>query len=392
MPETPVCCTLPRSRSLRWLTDAGDNVPDEVRLLLISRFFTSVAPLIMGVAGLGSMNIVAVIRHPTTPFFAVLAVDAALLLVRIMILLQTHRATRRGKLNAPDLFLVSGIAWTALVGTATALCVASRDPVLQFLAPTTMMGIVAGLVTRNNCAPRLAILQVALCDVPLQFATPFCGQPWMTVSIAQCPLFLAAMTKTIFGFSRAFLAMAMARRESEERSTRDALTGLWNRSGLMSALARRADDHMAGAQRFALLYIDLDGFKKVNDQLGHAAGDDLLRQAATRISGVIPEPALVARLGGDEFVVVVSAFGASEVVAIGEALIAAVSQPYRLGASESPRIGASVGVAFSGPGQSTDELLAGADAALYRAKGSGKGCCVVADSPEIVRQAGQRAA
>ena len=373
--------------------DAGQDVPDEVRVRLISNFFTSTIPLIMGVLGLVSVNVVAVIRHPTTPFVIVLAMDAALLLFRLTVLLQTHRAIRRGRIGSPDLFLASGIAWTTLVGVATALSMASRDPVLQFLAPTTMMGIVAGLVTRNNCAPRLAILQVALCDVPLQFAIPFSGQPWMMLSVAQCPLFLAAMTRTILGFSRAYLAMTMAKRESEERSTHDPLTGLWNRSGLMAALARRPADCAPASERFALLYIDLDGFKAVNDQVGHAAGDDLLRQAAMRISDVIPDTALVARIGGDEFVAVVSELAADEAAAMGEALIAAVSQPYRIGASEIPRIGASVGVAWSVAGQTPDELLADADAALYQAKGNGRGRCVVADSHETLsRRVGQRAA
>ncbi len=374
--------------------DAGNSVPEDVRLRLISGIFTSTAPLIMGVVGLGSVNVVAAIRHPTASFFTVLAVDAALLFLRMLILVRTHRNIRRGKLGAPDLFIVSSIAWTALVGVATALSMASDDPVLQFLAPTTMMGIVAGLVTRNLCAPRLAILQVALCDVPLQFALPFTGQPWMMLSVAQCPLFLAAMTRTILGFSRAYLAMAMAKRESEERSTHDTLTGLWNRSGLMLALARRAADRTGDADRFALLYIDLDGFKTVNDQLGHAGGDDLLQQAGLRIAGFLPDTAMVARFGGDEFVAVVPRRGEIDVAVLGEALIVAVSQPYRLGTAAVPHIGASVGIAWSVPGQSPDELLAEADAALYRAKRMGKGCCIVAvdRGATDIQRTGQRAA
>ena len=372
---------MPKSKSLRWLTDAGKDVPADVRLRFMSGFFASAVPIFIGALALISVNVAAVIRHPTAIFGAVLAVDATLLLVRISILLQTHRAMRRGKLKTPDLFLASGIAWTVLVGASTALCVASRDPVLQFLAPTTMMGIVAGLVTRNNCAPRLAVLQVALCDVPLQFAVPFCGQPWMIISIAQCPLLLAAMTKTVFGISRAYLAVVMAKLESEERATHDPLTGLWNRSGLMSALSRATRGGSTGTG-IALLYVDLDGFKAVNDLLGHAAGDDLIRKAAVRISDSVPDAALVARLGGDEFIIVAPGQDERGALVIGNAVIAAISRPYELGAHCVPRIGASIGIACSDRVKLPDDLLADADAALYQAKNAGKGHCVIAGPHE----------
>ena len=370
---------MPRSKSLRWLTDAGNDVPDDVRLRFMSGFFVSAVPVIIGALALISVNVVAAIRHPTAPFIAVLAMDAALLLVRVTLIGQTHRATRRGEYTTPDLFLASGIAWTVLVGAGTALCMASRDPVLQFLAPTTMMGIVAGLVTRDNCAPRLALLQVALCDVPLQFAIPFCGQPWMILSIAQCPLLLAAMTKTVFGISRGYLAVVMAKLESEDRATHDALTGLWNRSGLMSALSQATRGGFSGTAGIALLYVDLDGFKAVNDRLGHAAGDDLIRKAAVRICDSVPETALVARLGGDEFIIVAPGQDACGASVIGDAVIAAVSRPYELGAHAVPRIGASVGIACSDRTTSPDELLADADAALYLAKSKGKGHCIIAE-------------
>ena len=256
---------------------------------------------------------------------------------------------------------------------------ASGDPVLQFLAPTTMMGIIAGLVTRNNCAPRLALLQVAICDVPLQFAIPLGGQPWMMISIAQCPLMLAAMTKTIFGISEAHLTALMAKRDSEVQATHDVLTGLLNRAGLMLALIRALRNTPVDAAPFALLYVDLDGFKVINDHFGHAAGDDLLRQAAARISEAVPAGSLVARLGGDEFIVVAPGQNGSGASVIGDAVIAAVSRPYELGAYAVPRIGASIGIACSDRTTSPDELLAVADAALYRAKSKGKGQCVIAE-------------
>ena len=379
MPSAVIYCTMPKYRSLNWLTDPGRHVPDEVRLRLMSAFFTSTMPLLVGVACNTMILLVAAIRHPSAPFVALLIADIALFIARLTILVRTRRSAWRGQLLAPDLFITCSIGWTALVGLGTGLCMASGDCVLQFLAPTTMMGIIAGLVTRNNCAPRLALLQVALCDVPLQLAIPFGGQPWMMISIAQCPLMLAVMTKTIVGISEAYLTVVMAKRDSEMQATHDVLTGLWNRAGLMRSLTGSLKNTAAGAASFALLYIDLDGFKVINDRLGHAAGDDLLRQAAARISEAVPAGALVARLGGDEFIVVAPGQDGCGASVIGDAVIAAVSRPYELGAHSVPRIGASIGIACSDRTTSPDELLAVADAALYRAKSKGKGRCFIAE-------------
>ncbi len=378
---------MPRFKSLRWLADAGNDVPEDVRLRLISILQTSFFPLVLGGLSSAAVDVVAAIRHPTAAFITLVTADVVLLFVRSTIVLWTHRAAARGHLHAPDLFLVSSITWTALVGVSSAFCIASLDPVLQFLGPTTMMGIVAGIVTRNNCAPRLAILQVALCDIPLQVAIPFCGQPWLFISIAQCPLFLAGMAKTIFGLSRAYLAMVMARHDSEERATHDPLTGLWNRSGLMLALAAPSYGRRINAERIALLYVDLDGFKAVNDQLGHAAGDDVIRQAAVRITESVPEAALVARVGGDEFIVVVPGHDGHGGLAIGDAIILAVSQPFEFDAHSVPPLGASIGIACSERSHSPDELVAEADAALYVAKNAGKGRCVLADPSDRTRLA-----
>ncbi len=128
--------------------------------------------------------------------------------------------------------------------------------------------------------------------------------------------------------------------------------------------------HMArGTDDLALLYLDLDGFKAVNDCLGHAAGDALLVQVAGRIGAVIPEEWCAARLGGDEFVVLAGGARAHEAAAVAARLIEAVKAPYDIGIG----VGLSVGIGWAVPGMTREALLAEADAALYRAKAAGKG-------------------
>ncbi len=167
------------------------------------------------------------------------------------------------------------------------------------------------------------------------------------------------------------------RRRSEEQisflARHDALTGLPNRS----VLAERIELAWAGAGRsfgFALLFLDLDRFKIVNDTLGHAAGDELLKQVAERLRGSIRDGDTVARLGGDEFVVLQSILKTPQAAAIlAERIIAAISAPYVIAGNEVV-IGVSIGIdiATDNPPQSHD-LLKNADMAMYAAKSQGRG-------------------
>jgi diguanylate cyclase (GGDEF)-like protein len=162
--------------------------------------------------------------------------------------------------------------------------------------------------------------------------------------------------------------------ELRHQSLHDALTGLPNRVLALD----RAEQMLRRARRqqipVAALYLDIDGFKHVNDTFGHAAGDDLLRIVATRLQGVVREGDTAARLSGDEFVVLVegSALDAGpELVA--ERLLEVLRQPYEMDGQTVRQLSltASIGVAF-GERANAAELLSDADVALYEAKAAGK--------------------
>ena len=155
-------------------------------------------------------------------------------------------------------------------------------------------------------------------------------------------------------------------------SQRDPLTGLLNRAGFEQFLTRQVDAGLGAS--LGLLYIDLDRFKPVNDQHGHATGDHLLQAVARRLGGLVRPTDSVARLGGDEFVVLLSEVGALPVCeVIADKVVAAIGEPFDVDGRQL-HIGASVGVAFgSAPGADRNELIRRADAALYRAKASGRG-------------------
>lgn len=165
------------------------------------------------------------------------------------------------------------------------------------------------------------------------------------------------------------------RRVKEEQLFRlahhDPLTELPNRS----VLHRRVEQLKGQVEPAALLAIDLDGFKTVNDDLGHAAGDAVLREIARRLISCVRSTDTVARLGGDEFALLLPGIGdIHQVGDIAESAIQALSQPIELD-GETVSVGASVGIAlYVQDGSSSDELLSSADLALYEAKSQGRHC------------------
>jgi diguanylate cyclase (GGDEF)-like protein len=170
--------------------------------------------------------------------------------------------------------------------------------------------------------------------------------------------------------------------ELRHQALYDALTGLPNRVLALD----RARHMLARARReqvpVAALYIDVDGFKQVNDTFGHAAGDEFLRIFAERLQSVVREGDTAARLGGDEFVVLVegaSLAGGPELVA--ERVLDMLRRPYELGGDVGRELTltASIGVA-SGPRHTADELLRDADLALYQAKAGGRNRYMVFES------------
>jgi diguanylate cyclase (GGDEF)-like protein len=161
---------------------------------------------------------------------------------------------------------------------------------------------------------------------------------------------------------------------------RDMLTGLPNRRALMQALP----EAMARAERLdrplAVLFLDMDGFKLVNDTHGHEEGDELLRQFGARILGSIRKTDMAARLAGDEFVVILEMLNdESDVAGKAEILLGELSRPFSLN-SGSVQVGASIGVALQFPDGAQDpaRVLARADQAMYEAKRKGKSRIVMA--------------
>ena len=154
----------------------------------------------------------------------------------------------------------------------------------------------------------------------------------------------------------------------------DPLTGLPNRTLIMMRTDEALERAREGGQSVALFFIDLDGFKDINDANGHAVGDFLLRAVADRFTSALRTTDTVGRLGGDEFVVLAEGSPAAHPERLAERLLAACANPIHVTAlpDESLPVTASIGVA-TGPRDSAEDMLRDADIALYQAKGEGKG-------------------
>lgn len=161
-------------------------------------------------------------------------------------------------------------------------------------------------------------------------------------------------------------------------ASHDALTGVFNRHRLQEELHRQITQAQRSGQTGALLFVDLDNFKEVNDRLGHRAGDDLLRAVARGVRSRLRETDVLARLGGDEFGVALFPADADQAQVAAERILAAVREQVVLIAGRPVRLTASCGIAlFPEHGFTVDEVLAAADVSLYAAKDRGGDRAVV---------------
>jgi diguanylate cyclase (GGDEF)-like protein len=233
---------------------------------------------------------------------------------------------------------------------------------------------------------RLALVAVAALVAPALVAAgqwlPVAPHPVTVVvgAVVLYGLLLARLTVAV----RQLQAAAASREELQAQlvhdATHDPLTQLPNRSRGLSIVRRAlADDRGSGATT-AVLFLDLDGFKYVNDTLGHKAGDTVLRLVADRLRGAVREGDAAIRFGGDEFLVVLRDVpDTATATTVARRLIRAISQPIVLG-SDSVGVGASVGVALSRGGSgSAARVIHEADIAAYVAMGSGRGRAEVYD-------------
>lgn len=369
---------MPRWRATRWLADAGPNVPDDIRAAMVQSLFATLPIFFGGVLNSIAVAAIVAVRVPHADVLLWLALEIMLGVIRLAVLTLSFRRAEKGLPTPTDLYLILGVCWAASVGYGATVSVLSGDWVAATLACMSAAGMVGGICFRNFAAPRLCAVMMILSLGPIPLAAPFVKETALLITLIQIPFYVISMCIAAFKLKGLLVATMKAEREHEHQARHDILTGLSNRAGLM-----RAIDGAPGAFRepLALLYLDLDGFKAVNDSHGHSRGDRLLTIAAERLKGLLRVGDVAARIGGDEFVVIARGVEKLHATALAERLIREISAPYDLGDGVRAQVGVSVGVALvPDHGDVIPALLDTADAALYQAKLAGKSRCVVAPS------------
>ena len=270
-------------------------------------------------------------------------------------------------------------AWSfaALTGTIGAYSMlAHPGDEVEILTSCCAIGYIAGISSRNASRPTITIGQISAICLPFLF-----GLIWRAdILHATLAVFILSLYASTIYMSRSIheniVLRHRAHAELERAAHYDALTGLKNRSAFIKLvnqwLLREADT----GSMVALMAVDLDRFKDVNDRLGHPAGDAVLKETARRLAGLLQGPHELARIGGDEFLVALYGATPESAENTAQRILAALDECFMIGPTEI-FCGASIGYAI-GPdqGRNFDELMRNADLALYSAKSSGRGQAV----------------
>lgn len=355
---------------LAWLADPVVKVPDAIRPVLYAGALSAPSVVVMAALTGISISCAAALRTGESIFWLFCSAELLLLALRMETVRQVRHARRTRERPVIDSSMRLSITWCALQGLTAFIVTLTGDLLLMIVAAAFIFGLVAPICARNYAMPRLATLMVMLCDLPFKIGLALSGEPllWLLLPMT-VPLFIGV--RTLLGnFGRILATSLEAAERNRHLAGHDPLTGLVNRHGLNETLARFADRAL---DPVALICIDLDRFKPVNDRYGHAAGDAVLVEVAARLRQAAPDQAFIARLGGDEFIVAVRNLTPDAAGSLAARVRDALStQRYRIIDDVTAPVTASVGYACLPEDAATiDQLRHHADAALYASKRTG---------------------
>jgi len=338
--------------------------------------------------------------HLGNPFLYLLAAAGALTTIaRLATIAAFHRAApilgfeelRRWERR----YAAGNLTSAALLALLNIAAMRGHHPTVHLLTVSLVFGFGAGIVARTSVRPFACVASLLVAALPtatslaLHAAEPtsdplhgemFLAEAFIIAAIAVLSL------QTVFHLYHSAVEHHTARHDMAKLARTDALTGLSNRLRLREQFQERAAAAVRAKSLLALHYLDLDGFKAVNDLHGHPVGDKLLKQVARRLEAMVRAGDVVARLGGDEFIVLQTGISEeSEAEMLARRIIRELSRSYIIG-ELSLSVSVSVGIATAPKlGLELERLLACADAALYRAKAGGKAralFCLEADVAE----------
>ncbi|NKJ49394.1 GGDEF-domain containing protein [Burkholderia sp. SG-MS1] len=376
----------PRSPFFKWVVSSAQELSPENRQILLAHLFTRTPSIIFASICEISVCATAFYLYPIPLYAAWGSAVVALLFARLALIWLCRKRSAQNRPTPTSAFLLASLLWSVLFGFGTLLCNISGDPTLFLLGNVCAVGVIGGLAGRNAGTPRLAMLQISFILGLLGLGAAMSPGNGKLVLLFQAPFCAAGFFTVALRSNRDTVALLLTRENAHRLARQDSLTGLPNRARISELLLERTGQGASREnQSFAVLLIDLDGFKAINDSLGHAAGDQILQEAAIRLRQILPGGDQVGRLAGDEFVALSD--GISEirdVRVLADRIVKTLARPFVL--SEAlVHIGASVGVSlYPEHAKTGPQLLICADRALYAVKRSGKSAFVIFDADKHV--------
>ncbi|HEY7810501.1 MAG TPA: EAL domain-containing protein [Allosphingosinicella sp.] len=367
---------------------------DEVRQLLVETLFTSPKSLAAGAVA-GAVISAALAFATGDVWLEVLAIAIACTgLLRVAHAVFLYPSDRRGQAQSTRsevIYELGAWAYAALLGLLTLATLMRSDNALHHLmAAAVTSGYAAGICGRNAGRPMIAIGQLTFASGPLSLGLFLSNDPlrWVLGFVNGC-LIVGMIDITLQTYSAVLKATSATHEQKRltarfERLARyDTMTGLENRGAFQERLQAALADGIDESNQVAVLWVDLDKFKEINDSLGHPTGDKVLCAVSRQLSSLAEGRGFVARFGGDEFVLLLHGTKAGFAEEAARELMRALSVPMSID-GVSLQVTGSVGAAVA-PLHGTDgeTLLQHADMALYHAKANGRNdFCLFEESME----------
>jgi diguanylate cyclase (GGDEF)-like protein len=368
---------------LREIAKIDGRVADEVRRSLVETLFASATSLGAGAAA-GAACSTAIAIASGDPLLTAMAVAIALTgALRLAHAVFFHRVVEQNTLESArseTIYEIGAWAYAFLLGLTTLLTLTRTDNALyHLLAAVLTTGYAAGICGRNAGRPVIAIGQLALASAPMSIGLFMSGDPlrWVLGGV-NCAFMVGMVDITLQTYSAVLKAMSATHEQKRltdrfERLARfDTMTGLENRGTFQERLQAELAASSIDSEQLAILWIDLDKFKEINDSLGHPTGDRVLCTVARQLSSIVDKRGSVARFGGDEFVLLARGNRPGFVEDLAKEVMRALSLPMNIDGA-SLQVTGSIGAAVSPQdGREAETLLQHADMALYHAKANGR--------------------
>lgn len=355
------------------------------------------------VAGLGAVYVavcvLAAVEIGATSYVVLAALGAAVTLMRLALFQVYARTSPHGDLESlrrwERRYAIGNYMFAALLALLNIAALTVHYPLLHLITVSLVFSFGAGVVARTSIRPKVCVTSLLMATLPTVAALvfhAFSAHPdtlhteMFLVEAALVAMITGLSLQTVAHLYRSAVEHHTARHDFARLAKFDPLTGLANRLLLREHFEASMSAATRTGQMLAVHFLDLDGFKVVNDRHGHPVGDELLQQVASRLKAMVRAEDTVARLGGDEFVILQTGLlHEDEAKMLALRIIRKLSLAYEI-ADSAATVSVSVGIAIAlGQGVELERLLACADSALYRAKAAGKARAVLCTDDDAAR-------